>query len=230
MNIANRILLCALATTVVGCAPVIQPHVSSSEFLVAGNTIPGKVDLYVSEAFRSYKAEKTDISELKTWKFDLGPVAVDAFRFGLESRFDDVSVKLGDPQFPVDTNGIFYAAVQPSFAQFAASDPVLFKFENYKATVGFSVSVKGADGDMVHSQTYVGEGVKQGSIGYADAGHAAYPIAVQNAVKDAVNKFVFVLVDLSSRADMTAHNRFDATRRDATHARDSCAGRSCPPT
>jgi hypothetical protein len=188
------VLVCLLASCVSGCAPVVQPHVSSTEFLVAAAKISGSIDLYVSEDFRSYKAEKTDISEMKNWNFELGPVAVDAFRYALESRFQQVSVTLGTPQFPMVAGNGLHVVVQPSFASFEASDPVFLKFENYKATVGFSVSVYDPSGKVVLSQTYTGEGKKQGSIGYADPGHAAYPIAVQNAIKDATKKFVDDLV------------------------------------
>jgi hypothetical protein len=192
-------LASVLIVLIAGCAPVIQPRVSSSEFLIAGNKVPGRVELFVLEEFTSYKAEKTDVSELKTWKFELGPVAVDSFRFALESRFEQVSVTLGTPRFPVDAGAVFYAAVQPSFVSFKASDPILFRFEDYKATIGFNMSVFDADGKIILSQTYTGEGTQQGSIGYADPGHAAYPIAVQNAVKDATKKFVNDLVGISNR-------------------------------
>jgi hypothetical protein len=158
------------------------------------------VELFVSEEFRSYTTEKTDISEFKIWKFELGPVAVDTFRFALENRFEHVLVTLGSPHFPVEAGDGFYAIVQPSFASFGASDPVLFRFEHYKATVGFNVSVYDANGNVLLAQTYSGEGTKRGSIGYADPGHAGWPIAVQNAVKDATIKFVNDLVGVSNRS------------------------------
>ena len=189
------------------CAPVIQPRVSSAEFLVEEDKIPGKIEVFVSEDFRSYVAEKTDISEFKTWKFELGPVAIDTFRFSLESRFEQVSVKLGNPKFPVDSDGVFYAAVQPAFSQFGASDPVIFRFEDYTAQVEFLVTVFNSEGKTILSQTYSGEGTQQGSIGYADPGHAAYPVAVQNAIKDAVNKVVNGLVEIASRDKNVAVDR-----------------------
>ena len=182
---------------VTGCTPIVQPRVSSSEFLVEGDKIPGDIELFISEEFRSHTAEKTDISEFKTWKFELGTVAADTFRFSLESRFEHVSVRLGAPKFKMDSDENFYAVVQPEFTNFEASDPILFKFEDYKAKVGFLVTVYNAKEQKILSQTYTGQGVKQGSIGYDDPGHSAYPIAVQEAIKDAVSKFVNDLVNLA---------------------------------
>lgn len=183
-----------------GCAPVVQPRVSSAEFMTAGSRSPGRVDLFITEQFRTHRVQKTDISELKTWDFELGPVAVDAFRFALESRFEDVNVHLGTPQLPLSSGDSFHAVVEPGFASFSAADPVLFRFENYKATVSFNVSVRDPSGKTLLSQTYSGEGAQQGSIGYADPGHAAYPVAVQNAVKDATNRFVSDLVGIANGA------------------------------
>jgi hypothetical protein len=182
-----------------GCSPVVQARVSPTEFLVAGEKNPGKVDLFITEEFRSHIAEKTDISEFKQWKFELGTVAADAFRYALESRFETVSVRLGTPQFPSTPPETFYAAVQPSFTSFGASDPVLFRFENYKATIGFDVAVYRADGTTLFTRAYTGEGTQQGSIGYDDPGLSAYPVAVQNAVKDAAVKFVDDLVASSNQ-------------------------------
>lgn len=191
------VLLAIGAAALAGCTPVVQPRVSPTEFLVAEDRIPGRIDVLITEAFRSHTVEKSDVSEFKKWQFELGPVTVDALRFALETRFEKVSVKLGDGTFPVATDGGFYSAVQPSFGEFKATDPVVFRFENYGATVGLNVTVLDAEGGTVLSKSYVGEGTQRGSIGYADPGHAAYPVAVQNAVKDAVAKLVDDLVALA---------------------------------
>ena len=185
---AFLVLLCG------ACTAIVQPHVSSAEFLVPGDKIPATVELYVSDAFRAYTVKKTDISEMKDWQFELGPVAVDAFRFALEAHFRDVDVKLGEPRYPLAAPAGFFAVVTPSFGKFAGSDPILFKFENYTAAVEFQVNVYDAAGKPLFSRQYTGKGKKQGAIGYEDPGHAAYPIAVQNAVKDAVGQFVGDLV------------------------------------
>lgn len=129
----------------------------------------------------------------------LGAVSVDAFRYALESRFSSVAVKLGSPQFPTVTQGGFYAAVQPSFVSFEATDPVVFRFENYTARVVFDVSVHDASGKVIHARTYTGEGAERGSIGAADPGHAAYPVATQKAIKHAVEQFVGDLKMIANR-------------------------------
>lgn len=190
------------------CTAIVQPHVSSAEFLVPGDKVEAQVELYVSEAFRGHTVEKTDISEMKDWQFELGPAAVDAFRFALEARFREVEVKLGEPAFPLaDPAGVF-AVVRPAFGRFAGSDPVLFKFENYTAEIEFLVDVYDAGGAALFSKQYTGKGKKQGAIGYDDPGHAAYPVAVQNAVKDAVGQFVADLVALAQAGEL---------RRQAAH-------------
>ena len=188
-----------------GCAAVIKPQVSSSEFLNTDEKKPGTIHLYVSEAFRAHKEVKQDISELKEWTFELGPVSIDTFRFALESRFTDVSVKLGEPVFPIKNPGGFFAVVRPEFTSFLASDPVLFKFEDYKAEIGFSVDIYNADGIVILSKKYVGKGVKQGAIGYEDPGHAAYPVAIQTAVTDAVNQIVTDLLNIADTTDKVAY-------------------------
>jgi hypothetical protein len=173
MGVVRSIVVCG-CVLIVGCAPTVQPRISQAEFLVPqSNEIRGKVEVYVSQSFKTHSKGKKDISELKKWKFELGSVAVDAFQYGVESCFDDVSVVLAEPEFPKDVYSDYYAAVRPSFTHFETSDPILFKFENYKATVGFSVSVYNARGVEIQSKTYTGEGMERGSIGYADPGHAA---------------------------------------------------------
>jgi hypothetical protein len=181
-----------------GCTAVIKPHVSASEFLVVDEKIPGTVHLYVSDAFRTHEETKQDISEFKEWKFNIGPVSVDTFRFALESRFSDVSVKLGEPLFPMESSDDFFAVVKPQFSSFKTSDPVLFRFENYTAEVGFMIDIYNAGGNIILSKQYVGRGEKQGSIGYEDPGHSAYPVAIQAAITDSVNQTVIDLINISN--------------------------------
>ncbi len=202
--IRNLIILFTIPVCT-GCTAVVKPHVSSSEFLIADERKPGIVHLYVTEEFRTHKEIKQDISEFKEWTFDLGPVSVDAFRFALESRFTDVSVKLGKPAFPIENPGGFFAVVRPEFTSFLASDPILFKFEDYKSEVGFSVNIYNTDGNILLSRQYVGKGVKQGAIGYEDPGHAAYPVAIQAAVADAVNQMVTDLLNIADLTDAKAY-------------------------
>jgi hypothetical protein len=130
--------------------------------------------------------------DLKKWNYELGPVTSDAFKYSLAAAFADVSVKLGSPKFPLPAAGdnALRIAVQPTFANFKASFPWVFKFETYTADIGFTVDVYDNNGKKVISKTYQGHGEQRGSIGYASAGHAANPVAAQLAIRDAVQKSV----------------------------------------
>lgn len=182
--------LCAV--TLSGCTNVVRPHVTEAEFLTAEPKIAGHAELYVSEAFRTHTETKTDPLDLKKWQFDLGPLAVDTFKYSLGSRFEKVDVKLGAPAFPLSaTNaGDLVVAVTPEFTSFKSQFPVLFKFETYVVKVSFKVIAYDQTGKILVDKVYHGEGKKRGAIGQASAGIDANPVAAQLAVKDAINKAV----------------------------------------
>ena len=186
------ILILTIAVLATGCTAVISPHVSESEFLSSAIKNPGKVQLFVTDEFRTHKESQTEAMDLKSWEYDLGPMAVDTFKYALGSRFYSVEVKLGKPTFPIVENGQneIVIAVEPSFAGFDAHFPWVFKFETYVAEVTFHVKAYNKNGSQILNKTYQGKGEQRGSIGYESAGHAANPIASQLAVKDAVNQAV----------------------------------------
>lgn len=186
------ILVLAIAVLASGCTAVISPHVSESEFLSSAIKKPGKVQLFVTDEFRTHKESQTDVMDLKSWEYDLGPMAVDTFKYALGSRFNSVEVKLGKPTFPIAENGQneIVITVEPFFAGFDAHFPWLFKFETYVTEVTFRVKAYNKNGSQILDKTYQGKGEKRGSIGYESAGHSANPIATQLAVKDAVNQAV----------------------------------------
>jgi hypothetical protein len=66
----------------------------------------------------------------------------------------------------------------------------VFKFENLHGTGLLPLILYDAAGKPLIDQTFSGEGSQQGSIGYESAGHAANPVAAQNAIKQAVSKAV----------------------------------------
>jgi len=206
-RVIGLVILIYVGGFFVGCMATVKTHISQSEFLVSGDRNPGTVQLYITEAFKSYKETKTDMSDLKKWEFQLGLVAIDAFRYGLESRFTDVSVEMGEPIFPIqkDNPGAFFTVVQPRFHSFEASDPFMFKFENYTAEITFLVDVYDAEGTKLLSKQYYGKGEKRGSIGFESSGHEAYPVAVGNAVKDAVDQFLNDLIYIASKSEKVSH-------------------------
>ena len=192
-----------------GCAAVVRPQVSESEFMTNEPKKPGRVDLYVTEEFRKHVETKTDAMDFKKWEFELGPLAVDTFKYALASRFEEVKVMLGTPNFPMtgDTVKGLLAVVHPEFAGFSCSFPVVFKFESYTSTVCFNVKVFDKTGSVLIDKSYTGVGEKRGSIGFESAGHAANPIAAQLAVKDAVDKAVAdIIKEVSKPANVGLTN------------------------
>jgi len=175
-----------------GCTATVRPQVSETEFLTNEPKKPGRVDLYITEEFRKHVETQTDAMDLKKWEFELGPLAVDTFKYTLAGRFEEVKVMLEPPNFPMagDIEKNLLAVVHPEFAEFSCSFPVVFKFETYKSTVCFKVKVFDKTGSVLLDNSYTGVGEKRGSIGFESAGHAANPIAAQLAVKDAVDKAV----------------------------------------
>jgi len=195
------LLLAFGAFHLTGCTAHVSPHVSEAEFMFPGPKVPGRSTLYVSEEFRTYMRTKTDVMDLKKWEFELGPVAVDAFKYALAGRFKDAEVRLGTPGFPLEgeDNQDVLVVVQPAFENFKAHAPFFFKFETYKVTVSFRVKVFDKAGNVLVDDVYEGVGKKRGSIGYESAGHAAAPVAAQMAVEEAVNKAVADIVRTVNR-------------------------------
>lgn len=175
-----------------GCTAHVQPNVSESEYLTSTIKKSGRAELYVTEAFSTYTVSKTDVMDMKKWQYELGPVSVDSFKYALASRFEKVDVKLGTPSFPKesDVDKDLLVIVEPAFSQFDTHFPVVFKFETYKAVISFTVKAYDRTGKLILEKVYEGVGGKRGSIGYESAGHAANPVAVKLAVKDAVGKAI----------------------------------------
>ena len=183
-------IVCVAALT--GCTSIVRPHVAEAEFLTSTPKAAGRAELYVTEEFRTHNESKTDVMDMKKWQFDLGPLAVDTFKYALGSRFEKVDVKLGTPSFPLSAGnaGDLIVAVEPAFAGFSSHCPFLFKFETYVVKVSFKVKAYDQAGKTLIDKVYQGEGKKRGSIGTASAGLDANPVAAQLAVKDAVTQAV----------------------------------------
>ena len=183
------------ATLLTACTAVVSPHVSEAEFLTNTQKRPVQIDVYVTDEFRNHRETQQNVMDMKSWDYELGPVATDAFKYALASRFERVNLRLGAPHFPLaeDSAARVYV-VQPSFAGFDAHYPYVFKFETYTAKVTFLVALYDSSGKRLLENTFDGEGSMQGSIGYESAGHAANPVAAQEAVKAAVNKAVDAIV------------------------------------
>lgn len=181
--IAGMVLLVISSGFFSGCTSVVNPHISTTDFLIVNEKIPAKIQLYITEHFKNHRVTKTDVSGLTKLQFELGLLAVEAFRLGLESQFTNVDIKSGTPRFPVqkDKRNEFFAIVYPVFTS--------SKFENYTVDVIFDVNVYSHDGTLLLSKNYKGHGVKKGPIG-ASTGFSAYPSAAQAAVKNAVEQVV----------------------------------------
>ena len=114
-----------------GCTSIVRPHVTEAEFLVSAPKTTGRVEVFVTEEFRTHNETKTDVMDFKKWQFDLGPLAVDTFKYALASRFEKVDVKLGVPAFPLAAGNVgdLVIAIEPAFAGFSSHCPYMFKFE-----------------------------------------------------------------------------------------------------
>lgn len=180
-----------------GCTATIQPNVSESEYLTSTLKKSGRAELYVTDAFRTHTETKTDAMDMKKWEYELGPVSVDCFKYALASRFEKVDVKIGTPSFPMESevNKDLLVVVEPAFSKFDTHYPIAFKFETYRAVISFRVKAYDRTGRLILENVYEGVGEKRGSIGYASAGHAANPVAAKLAVKNAVDRAIFDIME-----------------------------------
>lgn len=192
LNLCGPLAL-LLALTMSGCTAVVSPHVSESEFLSAQAKKRAQIQIYVSDEFRNYKNTQTDAMDMKKWEYELGPVTVDSLKYALASRFTSVELKLGTPTFPVieeTPTEDWMIVVDPAFAQFDAHYPIVFKFEKYTAEIALRVRAFQKNGALLLDKTYQGKGSQSGAIGMESGGHAANPVAVKLAIKEAVNQAV----------------------------------------
>ncbi len=178
-----------------GCTASVRPTFSPSEFLCNEDKNTTDVSLYVTDEFREYSFKQTDVMDLKEWKLELGPATTDALRFALESRFENVSLKLGKPQFPVNMHAGSIIVV-PSFCSVKQTGPVLFKFEKYHVTITLNVVIYDPEGKELKQLTITGKGDKTGSIGYDSAGHAALPEATRLAVRHVADQIIQHILEL----------------------------------
>lgn len=185
-----------LVFTQLGCTVNVRPTFSSSEFLSNENKIPTDVQLYVTEEFREYSYKETDVIDMKEWKLELGPATTDALRFILESHFENASVKLGEPQFPVELpDGSF--VIVPTFVSVKQTGPVLVKFEKYHVTIMMDITIYDPKGKELKILELTGKGEKAGSIGYDSAGHAALPEASRMAIREIAEQLIQELTTMA---------------------------------
>ncbi len=198
-SIKNLLLLFTLAILANGCASVISPHVNESDFLTSDAKSTGMVQLYASEKFRNHTEIITNVIDVKKWKYELGSLAVDNFKYSLMSRFTYVDVKFWQPNFPISEtyNNEIFIAIEPSFVSFNANYPLIFKNETFIVKVLLRVKAYNRNGDQLFDNIYQGNGEKKGNTGFESAGYAPNPDAVQLAMRDAVNKAVDDILEIA---------------------------------
>lgn len=179
-----------------GCTVIIRPTISPSEFLNNGEKLSCTVALYVLDEFREYSSKHADVGDLKQWHLELGPVATDALRCALESRFKNVTVHVNRPQFPLASPAPSLVVV-PAFDKVKAAFPVVFKFENYRVVVTMTIRVYDEVGKELQAVTLTGKGKKAGAIGSGSPGHAALPEACRQAIMEIVDQAAEVTAKLS---------------------------------
>jgi hypothetical protein len=191
-TIVSALLLIALGTAA-GCTASVRPSVSESEFMTDRRKVNASVMLVSTEAFRNHSVKRTDLMDMKGWQFEIGPAASDTFRYTLASRFVASDVRPATPAYPLPSPAP-RAVVVPSIVQLKSTQPIVFKFENYGVTVTLDVDVFDSRGTRLYSRTYTGSGKKQGAIGQESAGHAAFPEACRQALRQAIDAAVDELV------------------------------------
>ena len=179
-----------------GCTSVVRPSISSSEFLTNEKKIPTNMALYVTDEFRNYSSSQTDIFEGRKWKLELGPATTDALRYALESRFENVALNVGRPQFPIELPEGSLVVV-PTFDSVKQTGPIFVKFEKYHVTITMTVCVYDPAGLGLKKMTLTGKGDKAGSAGFGSPGHAALPEASRYAIKQLVDQILQNLMELS---------------------------------
>lgn len=181
-----------------GCTAAIRPNISASEFITNQEKVPTNAALYVTDEFRNYSSTHVDVMDIKKWKLELGPATTDALRYALESRFENVTLSVGQPQFPVDLPAGSLVVV-PTFDSVSQRGPVFFKFEKYHVTVRMTVCVYDPAGRELKKMNLTGRGDKAGSIGYDSAGHSALPEASRLAIKQVVDQILQNLAELATK-------------------------------
>jgi len=182
--------------TQLGCTANVRPTFSPSEFVTNEEKLPANAALHVTDEFRKYSSSHTDVMDMKKWKLELGPATTDALRFALESRFENVTLRVGQPQFPIELPAKSLVVV-PTIDSVKQTGPVLAKFEKYHVTITMTVSVYDPAGDELKKMTVTGKGEKAGSIGFDSPGHAALPEASRLAIKQLVDQILENLVKLA---------------------------------
>lgn len=190
-------LLSFALLTQLGCTAAIRPNISASEYITNQEKVPTNVALHVTTEFRKYSSSHTDVMDLKNWKLELGPATTDALRYALESRFENVMVSDGQPQFPVSLPEGSLVVV-PTFNSVKQTGPVLVKFEKYHVTIQMTVCVYDPAGRELKKMSLTGKGEKAGAIGYDSAGHAALPEASRLAIKQIVDQILQNLIELAA--------------------------------
>ena len=178
---------------------IIRPTISESDFSSTASKKLVSCALYVTDDFKAYTVSETVAMAGIKWQFELGPCAIDAFRYGLASKFENVQVKLGEPRFPFTDSQLMdpVIIVEPSFDHFEVLHlPILFKFEPHSVKVSLKVKTYDSSGRVLLDKLYEAKGSKLGSVGFQDPGVKALPIASKIAIQDAVNKALSDIITL----------------------------------
>lgn len=182
-----------------GCTAQIRPTIHAWEYLTEEAKLNKTVALYFSDEFQSYAPKQyTPMADIKIWHLEIGPMATDAFIFAFQSRFQNVLIKKGLPQFPITESNVDFV-VTPKFTSFKTGTPLIFKFENYWVELGMSTAIQDGKGNTLATVDLQQKGTKRGSIGPDSAGHAAYPAACVEAVKPMIKQTVERTVELAGK-------------------------------
>jgi hypothetical protein len=129
---------------------------------------------------------------------ELGPFATDWFTYALQSRFADVSVKLGEPKFPYSNDLVDYV-ITPEFTSFKAGGPVVIKLEEYWVELGMTSTIQDKNGEILETVELLEKGKQPGTIGVNPGVHL-YPNICRLAVKPLVDKTIDKVIELNTNS------------------------------
>lgn len=185
-NTLLRLLMVVMLLVSSGCAHQILVSPNPATSTATGEKLPLNIGLYMSEAFRNYQMSESRMGD--SWQYtNLGQASAQQIRAGLEQRFQSVTV-LQSRAFP-QVNPQVVAVVEPEIQSFTFDIPIT-KFQIYPATIRFKVSLIGAGGEVIYSNTTSGVGDTSGSPGFDFAANPARSAtkAVEVGINDLLNE------------------------------------------
>ncbi len=187
-KICRTFILAAALLLGSGCAHQVLVSPNPNASTATGSKLPLDVGLYLSDAFRNYQYSESKLGD--TWQYtNLGQSSAQQIRAGLEQRFR--SVVTMQSRNLAQVNPAPVVVIEPEIASFSFDIPFT-KFQVYPATIRYKVTVLGAGGDTLYTNTVGGVGDTAGSPGFDFAANPARSAtkAVEVGIDNLLNELV----------------------------------------